>query len=49
LYGKLGWGFIGRNDLCFKVRIGDDNVRAIRSKKKEEVRKTNDLKQIFPF
>jgi hypothetical protein len=49
LYGKLGWGFVGRSDLCFNVRIGDNKVRAIRSKKKEEVPKANDLKQIFPL
>jgi len=44
LYGKLGWSFVGKNDLCFNVRIGDNRVRIVRSKKKEEVLKTNDLK-----
>jgi hypothetical protein len=44
LYGKLGWGFVGKNDLCFNVRIGDNRVRVVRSDKKEEVFKTNDLK-----
>jgi hypothetical protein len=45
LYGKLGWGFVGRNDLCFNVRIKDNIVIVVRSeKKKEEVPKTNDLK-----
>jgi hypothetical protein len=37
LYGKLGWGFVGKNDLCFNVRIGDNRVRVVRSDKKEEV------------
>jgi hypothetical protein len=44
LYGKLGWGFVGKNYLCFNVRIGDNRVRVVRSDKKEEVFKTNDLK-----
>jgi hypothetical protein len=49
LYGKLRWGFVGRNDLCFNVRIGDNRVRVVRLKKKNEVPKTNDLKHIFPL
>ncbi len=34
--------------MCFNVRIGDNIVRAIRSKKGEEVLEIDDLKQIFP-
>lgn len=31
LNGKLGWGFIGRSDICFNVKIGDNKVRVVRS------------------
>jgi hypothetical protein len=44
LYGKLGWGFVGRNDICFNLRIEDNMFRAISSKRKEEVLEANDLK-----
>ncbi len=49
LYGKLRWGFIRKNVMCFNVRIGDNRIRGIRSKKGEEVLEINDLKQIFPL
>jgi hypothetical protein len=49
LYGKLGWDFIRRSDMCFNVRIGDNKVRVIRSEKGDEVLEIDDLKQIFPL
>jgi hypothetical protein len=30
LYGKLGWGFIKKSDMCFNVRIGDNRVRIVK-------------------
>ncbi len=39
LYGKLGWRFVGRNNICFNLKIGDNMFRAISSKRKEEVLK----------
>jgi hypothetical protein len=33
LYGKLGWGFVGRSDMCFNVRIGNNKIRDVRSEK----------------
>jgi hypothetical protein len=33
LNGKSRWGFIGRNDICFNVKIGDNRVKVVRSKK----------------
>jgi hypothetical protein len=47
LYGKLGWEFVGKNDINFNVRIKDNRIKVIRSKKKEEVPKANDLRQIY--
>jgi hypothetical protein len=47
LYGKLGWGFVGRSDMCFNVRIGDNKVRAVRLEKKEEVFDADDLNKYF--
>jgi hypothetical protein len=44
LYGKLGWRFVGRNDICFNLKIKDNMFRAISSKRKEEVLEANDLK-----
>jgi hypothetical protein len=43
-YGKLGWRFVGRNDVCFNLKIEDNVFRAISSKRKEEVLEANDLK-----
>jgi hypothetical protein len=34
LYGKLGWGFVGNNDICFNIRIVDDIIRASEIRKK---------------
>jgi hypothetical protein len=34
LYGKLGWGFVGNNDICFNIRIVDDIIRANEIRKK---------------
>jgi len=48
LYGKLGWGFVGKNDICFNIRIDDNKIRVVTSERKEEVFEINDLKQIFP-
>jgi hypothetical protein len=44
LYGKLGWRFLGRKNICFNLKIKDKMFRAISSKRKEEVLETNDLK-----
>ncbi len=44
LYGKLGWRFVGRKNICFNLKIKDNMFRAISSKRKEEVLETNDLK-----
>ncbi len=44
LYGKLGWRFVGRNDICFNLKIEDNMFRTISSKRKEEVIEANDLK-----
>jgi hypothetical protein len=41
---QIRMGFCWKNDLCFNVRIGDNRVKVVRSDKKEEVLKTNDLK-----
>jgi hypothetical protein len=49
LYGKLGWGFVRRSDTCFNVRIRDNKIRVMRSKKGEEVFEIDDLKQTFPL
>jgi hypothetical protein len=49
LYGKLGWGFVGRIDLCFSVKIKENILRVIRSERREEVPKVEDLNQIFPI
>lgn len=49
LYGKLGWEFVGKNDINFNVRIKDNRIKVIRSKKKEEAPKADDLKQIYPL
>jgi len=49
LYGKLGWRFVGRKDICFNLKIKDNMIKAISSKRKEEVLEANDLKQIFPM
>ncbi len=43
LYGKLGWGFVGNNDVCFSIRINDNKIKVVRSKRKEEVFEANDL------
>jgi hypothetical protein len=37
IYGKLGWGFVGRSDISFNVKIEKNIVRSIRSKKRNEV------------
>ncbi len=47
LYGKLGWRFVGKNDISFSIRI-DDNIIRVISKRKDKVSKIDDLKQIFP-
>jgi hypothetical protein len=47
LYGKLGWGFVGKSDICVNIKINDNRIRAMRSEKKEEVFEKNDLKLIF--
>jgi hypothetical protein len=44
LYGKLGWRFVGRNDICFNFKIKDNMFGAISLKRKEEVLEANDLK-----
>jgi hypothetical protein len=44
LYGKLGWRFVGRNDICFNLKIEDNMFKAISSKRKEEVLETNHFK-----
>jgi hypothetical protein len=49
LYGKLGWGFVGKSDLCFNVKIKENKLKVVKSKKKEEVPKLEDLKEIFPM
>ncbi len=49
LYGKLGWEFVGKNDISFNIRIKDNRIRVVRSKKKEEAPKVDDLKQIYPL
>jgi hypothetical protein len=48
LYGKLGWGFAGRSYLCLNVKIKENKLRVVKSKKKEEVPKLEDVKEIFP-
>lgn len=47
LYGKLGWGFMGRNDLCFNVKIEENRLGVVKSNKREEGPKIEDLKEIF--
>lgn len=47
LYGKLGWGFVGKNDICFIIRIANNKIRAMRSERREEVFEIDDLKQIL--
>jgi hypothetical protein len=49
LYGKLGWEFVGKNDISFNIRIKDNKIWVVRSKKEEEVPKADDLKQIYPL
>jgi hypothetical protein len=44
LYGKLGWRFVGRNNICFNLKIEDNMFTTISSKRKEEVLEANDLK-----
>jgi len=44
LYGKLGWGFVGNNVICFNIRTVDDIIRASEIRKKKEVFKINNLK-----
>jgi hypothetical protein len=48
LYGKLGWGFVGKNNICFSIRIDNNKIEVVRSKREEELYEANDLKQIFP-
>jgi hypothetical protein len=38
-----------KNDICFSIKIDNNKIRAVRSKRREEVFKVNDLKQIFPY
>jgi hypothetical protein len=44
LYGKWGWRFVWRSDICFNFKIEDNMFRAISSIRKEEVLEANDLK-----
>jgi hypothetical protein len=37
LYGKLGWGFVGKNDICFSIRITNNKIRAKRSKRRRGI------------
>jgi hypothetical protein len=47
LYGKLGWGFVGKIDLCFSVNIEENILIVIKLERREEVPKVKNLKQIF--
>jgi hypothetical protein len=47
LYGKLGWRFVGRNDICFNLKIEDNMFRAIISKWKEKVVEAKYLNRYF--
>jgi hypothetical protein len=48
LYGKLGWGFVGKMIYALVFRIDNNRIRVVRSYKKEELSEANDRKQIFP-
>jgi hypothetical protein len=48
LYGKLGWGFVGKSDICFSIKIDDNRIRVVRLERREKVFEVDDLKQIFP-
>ncbi len=48
-YGKLGLEFVGKNDINLNIKTKDNKIRVIRSKKKEEVSKIDDLGQIYPL
>jgi hypothetical protein len=47
LYGKLGWEIVGKIDINFNIRIEDNKIKVVRSKKKKELLEVDDLKQIF--
>jgi hypothetical protein len=49
LYGKLGWEFVGKNDISFNIRIKDTRIKFIRSENKKEVPKADDLRHIYPL
>jgi hypothetical protein len=49
IYSKLRWGYVGKNDICFSIKIEDNQGRIIRSEKIEEIPEVEDLKQIFPI
>ncbi len=42
---------MGKNDLCFNVKIKENKLRDVKSKKRKEVHEVEveDLKQIFPI
>ncbi len=40
---------MGKSDLCFNVKIKENKLKVVKSKKKEEVPKLEDLKEIFPM
>jgi hypothetical protein len=44
LCGKLGWGFVGKKAICFSIRIDNNKIKVVRSKRREELSKANDLK-----
>ncbi len=49
MYGKLGWGFVRRSDLCFNVRIWDNKVRAIDQRKRRKYLKLMIWNKYFHF
>jgi len=49
LYGKLGWEFVGKSDLCFNVKIKENRVRDVKSEKRKKIPEVENLKQIFPI
>ncbi len=44
LYGKLGWGFVGKSDICFSIKVDDNRIEVVKLERKERVYEAYDLK-----